>query len=202
MNGFRSALRWIMLAMLALASAAPTAAPQTRAEPPDGLLAPASDVSFSLSLPTAQYAAGDHIPVGYRVLNLGKTALFVPRGNAETVCLDPRWPHFLAWFENSVGQTFKPGYGVSCAHGVEPRLRTSDLVRRVAIALKPGEHIDGTIELDSTMFGGLPPGTYRIDGVLRGWTGNEFEWADLRAMGIPLLQGEATASVDLTLSLK
>lgn len=188
--------------MLALASAAPTAAPQTRAEPPDGIFAPASDVSFSLSLPTAQYAAGDHIPVGYRVLNLGKTALFVPRGNAETVCLDPRWPHFLAWFENSVGQTFKPGYGVSCAHGVEPRLRTSDLMRRVAIALEPGEHIDGTIELDSTMFGGLPPGTYRIDGVLHGWIGNEFEWADLRAMGIPLLQGEATASVDLTLSLK
>lgn len=38
-----------------------------------------------------------------------------------------------------------------------------------AVLLKPGEHLDGTLRLDTKLFGGLKPGAYRMEDVLTGW---------------------------------
>ena len=72
-----------------------------------------------------------------------------------------------------------------------------------AVLLKPGEHLDGTFQLDTTLFGGLKPGAYRIEAGLSGWEEEKFtdaERSELARMRIPFLRGEVPASVRTTLT--
>jgi hypothetical protein len=69
--------------------------------------------------------------------------------------------------------------------------------------LQPGEHFDGTLQLDPTMYGGLPRGSYRIEVTLRGWKNDDFtsaELDELAKLGSPFLRDEVTASARITLS--
>lgn len=71
-----------------------------------------------------------------------------------------------------------------------------------AVLLKPGEHVDGTLQLDPTLFGGLPLGPYRIEAVLYCWNDDEFtadERKDLENVGHRLLRGQVPASTNITL---
>jgi hypothetical protein len=70
------------------------------------------------------------------------------------------------------------------------------------VLLRPSEHFDGMLQLDAQIFGGLPPGPYRIESALRGWRGDEFtdaQLAELAKMGNPFLLGEVPASARITL---
>jgi hypothetical protein len=72
---------------------------------------------------------------------------------------------------------------------------------KVAALLHPGEHIDGTFELEPGMFH-LPPGGYRIEATLYGWKDDEFSEAErieLAKIGVPLLSGEEPASTQIEL---
>ena len=47
-----------------------------------------------------------------------------------------------------------------------------------AVLLKLGEHLDGTFQMDTTLFGVLQPGAYRIEAVLSGWVKEKFTGAE------------------------
>jgi len=75
-------------------------------------------------------------------------------------------------------------------------------MNKEAVLLKPGEHLDGTFRLGTSLFGGLQPGTYRIEAELTGWTGEQFtdaEWLELGRMASPFLRGKVPAPVRITL---
>ena len=72
-----------------------------------------------------------------------------------------------------------------------------------AVLLRPGEHLDGTFRLDTTLFGGLKPGKYRIEATLSGWKESEFTDAglnELAKMGHPFIRGQVPASMSITLT--
>ena len=69
--------------------------------------------------------------------------------------------------------------------------------------LKLGEHLDGTLHLDTALFGGLKPGAYRIEANLSGWTQEQFtdaEPSELARLAHPFLRGEIPASVRMRLT--
>jgi hypothetical protein len=79
-----------------------------------------------------------------------------------------------AWFEDSSGKHFVPGYGISCSGN--PR-SIIERMSKEAVLLKPREHSDGTFQLDSKLFD-LKPGAYRIEATLSGWTEEKFSDAE------------------------
>jgi hypothetical protein len=75
-------------------------------------------------------------------------------------------------------------------------------MKKEAVLLKPGEHLDGTFRLGTTLFGGLKPGAYRIEATLSGWTEEKFsgaERSELAQMGSPFLRGDVPDSVRIKL---
>jgi len=159
--------------------------------------APANDVSFRISTDRNSYTAGEEIIVKYRVTNTSNIPLYAPR-EWEATC--PAGPHVWAWFEDGSGQHFVPGYAGSCSSN--PRT-ISERMRKEAVLLKPGEHLDGTLRLDTKLFGGLKPGAYRIEAALSGWTEEKFsdaERSELARMGSPFLRGEVPDSVRIKLT--
>jgi hypothetical protein len=156
-----------------------------------------SDVSFKISTDQTSYKAGKSITLKYRVKNISNAPLFVPR-EWEASC--PASPHLWAWFEDSSGKHFVPGYGGDCS----PRPQTiRERMSKEAVLLKPGEHLDGTFLLDSKLFGGLKPGAYRVEAALTGWTEEKFtdaERSDLAKMGGPFMAGEVSDSIRITLT--
>jgi len=69
--------------------------------------------------------------------------------------------------------------------------------------LKPGEHLDGTFRMDTTLFGGLNPGAYRIEEVLSGWAQQKFtdtERSELPRIRFPFLRGEVPNSLHIMLT--
>jgi hypothetical protein len=160
---------------------------------------PANDVSFTISPERTSYRAGEQITVKYRVTNVSNGRLYAPR-EWETTC--PGGPHVWAWFENSSGQHFVPGYAESCLSSSTNPETVIERMSQEAVLLKPGEHLDGTLRLDTALFGHLKPGVYRIEAILYGWTEEKFsdaERSDLARMAIPFLRGEVPASVRITL---
>jgi hypothetical protein len=161
------------------------------------VFSPANDVSFTISTDQNIYRTGREITVKYEIVNISNHALFVPRAWGATC---PPKPHVWAWFENPVGQHFIPGYAGDCS----PRQR--DLTERMeqeAVLLKPAGHFNGTIRLDTNLFGGLIPGPYRIEAVLYGWREEDFNEAqrsELARMAVPFLRGEVPASLSLKLT--
>ena len=163
---------------------------------------PASGVSFTLRLEKTMFGVREKIPVTYRIENVSRASLYVPRGFEVTACLDIGPPHITGGFESNAGKRFEPGFGVSCGGtpGVFPSL--SERMSNGTVLLRPGESVDGMLQMDPTMFGGLPPGAYRIVAVLRGWKGDEFtdaQLAELAKMGSPFLRGEVPASATIML---
>jgi len=158
---------------------------------------PASDVSFKISTDRSSYRAGEPITLKYKIKNISNTPLYVPR-EWEATC--PASPHLWAWFENSSGKHFVPGYGGSCSSGPKT---ISERMSKEAVLLKPGEHLDGTFRLDTKLFGGLKPGAYRIEAALSGWTEVKFsdaERSELAQMASPFMTGEVPDSTSITLT--
>jgi hypothetical protein len=164
---------------------------------------PANDVSFSISTERSSYRAGEQFALKYRVTNVSNAPLYAPR-EWESKC--PGGPHVWAWFENSSGQHFIPGYAGSCASSTDAKPQTiSERMSKEAVLLRPGEHLDGTLRfrLDTSLFGGLKPGVYRIEAALYGWSEEKFtdaERSDLSRMIHPFLRGEVAVSVWITLT--
>jgi hypothetical protein len=159
---------------------------------------PANDVSFTISPERTSYRAGEQISFKYRVTNVSNGKLYVPR-EWEATC--PASPHVWAWLENSSGQHFVPGYAGSCSSSTGPKT-VIERMHLEAVLLRPGEHLDGTFRLDTTIFGHLKPGVYRIEAILYGWRDEKFtdaERSDLARMAIPFLRGEIPVSVRITL---
>jgi hypothetical protein len=163
---------------------------------------PANDVSFTISTETSRYKAGEQITLKYRITNVSNAPLNVPR-EWEAKC--PGKPHVWAWFENGSGQHFVPGYAASCLSSTNSRADTvTERMVREAVLLEPGKSVDGTFRLDTTLFGGLKPGAYRIEAVLYCWRDEGFtaaELFELTQFGKPFLRGEVPASLPITLTL-
>jgi len=51
-------------------------------------------------------------------------------------------------------------------------------MRKEAAVLNPGEHLDGRLQMDTTLFGGWQPGACRIQAVLSGWVKEKFTGAE------------------------
>ena len=159
--------------------------------------APASDVSFKISTDRSSYRAGEQIILKYRIKNISNALLYVPR-EWEATC--PASPHLWAWFEDSSGKHFVPGYGGPCSSGPKT---ISERMSKEAVLLKPGEHLEGTFRLDTKLFGGLKPGAYRIEAALSGWTEEKFndtERSELAQMASPFMTGEVPDSTSITLT--
>ena len=159
---------------------------------------PANDVSFTISTQRHDYRSGDRFTLMYRITNVSNAPLYVPRGQWEVTC--PASPHVWAWFEDSSGRHFIPGYAGSCS---ESPKTVTERMSKEAILLKPGEHLDGTLEMDTSLFGGLKPGNYRIEAVLWSWRDERFtegERTELGRMGHPFLRGEVPSSIKVTLT--
>jgi hypothetical protein len=157
---------------------------------------PPSDVLFKISTEQASYRAGESITLKYSVKNISNATLFVPR-EWEATC--PASPHLWAWFEDSSGKHFVPGYGGSCS--VSPKT-VSERMNKEAVLLKPAEHVEGTFSLDTKLFGGLKPGVYRVEAALTGWTEEKFtdaERSELTKMAGPFMTGEVSDSIRITL---
>ena len=158
---------------------------------------PPSDVSFKISTVQSSWKAGESITLKYRVKNISNAPLFVPR-EWEATC--PASPHLWAWFEDSSGKHFVPGYGGDCS----PRAQAiRERMNKEAVLLKPGEHLDGTFLLDTKLFGGLKPGVYRVEAALTGWVEEKFtdaERSELARIGSPFMAGESSDSIRIALT--
>jgi hypothetical protein len=158
---------------------------------------PASDVSFRISTDRSRYRAGEPITLKYKIKNISNAALYIPR-KWEVTC--PASPHLWAWFEDSSGRHFVPGYGGSCSSGPKT---IGERMSKEAVLLKPGEYVDGTFRLDTKLFDGLKPGAYRIEVALSGWTEEKFsdaERSDLSQMFCPFMKGEVSDFTSITLT--
>jgi len=129
---------------------------------------------FTISTERRSYRAGEQITLKYRVTNILNAFLYVPR-EWEVQCLGG--PHVWAWFENSSGQHFVPGYGGSCSPSSNSQTVSASM-RKEAAVLNPGEHLDGRLQMDTTLFGGWQPGACRIQAVLSGWVKEKFTGAE------------------------
>jgi hypothetical protein len=163
------------------------------------VFAPPNDVSLTVSTERRTYRTGEEITLKYRVTNISNAPLYVPR-EWEAKC--PTTPHVWAWFENSSGQHFVPGYGGSCSPSSNsPTIRGR--MSREAVLLKAGGHLDGTFQMKTTLFDGLKPGAYRIEAVLSGSAEEKFtvaERSELARMPHPFLRGEVPSTVRITLA--
>ena len=158
---------------------------------------PSSDVSFKISTEQSSYKAGESITLKYSAKNISNATLLVPR---EWAAACPTSPHLWAWFEDSSGKHFIPGYGFSCSSSPKT---ISERMSKEAVLLKPAEHVDGTFLLDTRLFGGLKPGVYRVEAALTGWTEEKFtdaERSELAKMGSPFMAGEVSDSIRITLT--
>lgn len=190
-------MKWIcaVSALLAASSVKLIAQQQT--------FVPANDVSFTISTDRNDYSAGEQIVVKYQITNISNHPLYVPLGFQQTACLDMNHtPHIRGWFENSAGRHFTPGYGVSCGGTPgAPQPTVTQRMNRTAVLLRPGEHLDGVVELSPAMFS-LPPGAYRIEATLTGWDSGKYtdsERTELAQMGNPFLEGDVPASMRVNL---
>lgn len=152
--------------------------------------APASDISFTISTARSRYERRQSITVSYRIVNVGSGPLYVPREWDEKC---PRRPHVWAWLENGAGKQFAPGYGGSCSG--EPR-SLAERMAKEAVLLKPGDHLDGTVELDLALSGALAPGLYRIEVDEDEFSAAEKE--DLSGFPGRFVRGRVSASARIT----
>jgi hypothetical protein len=159
---------------------------------------PANDVSFSISTERPAYKAGDEIVIHFSIVNTSPKPVYAPR---EWAAKCPPSPHVRAWFENSDGKHFIPGYAGSCSPLGQPKT-VAERMGKEAVLLQPNQHLDGTFRLDTRMFG-IAAGQYRIEAELSGWREQDFtatESSELTKMGGGFLTGEVPASTRVTLT--
>lgn len=160
----------------------------TRAVGQDDPFVPASDVSFTVAAERKTYKAGDQVYLKYKIVNVNNAVLYVPR-EWEAQC--PIAPHIWAGFENSKGKHFVRGYARSCSPSPQT-LRQR--MQKEAVLLKPGQRLEGKIRMDTSLFGGLPPGAYRLEALLSGWKQSDFNEAqrtELGKLGAPFMVGRS-----------
>src|SRR5579864_4422934 len=148
---------------------------------------PANDVSFTVAAEHRSYRVGKQIVVNYAIKNVSNGSVYVPREWSATC---PSNPHIWAWFEDSAGRHFIPGYAGSCSSSSQT---VQERIRREAVLLKPGQRLQGHVMLDTTPFGGLKRGAYRIEAVLYGWSDKDFnqeQQSQLQNMHAPFMRGE------------
>jgi len=163
---------------------------------PKETFVPATDISFKISTVQTSWRATESITVKYSVKNISNAPVFVPR-EWEATC--PAAPHLWAWFEDSSGKHFVPGYLGSCVGGPKT---ISERMSKEAVLLKPGEHLDGALLLDPKLFG-LKPGVYRVEAGLTGWVEEKFtdgERSELAKMAGAFMRGEVSDSIRVTLT--
>jgi hypothetical protein len=156
---------------------------------------PTNDVSFTISVEKSSYRTIETIHIGYRVKNISNHALYVPQ-EWEATC--PAAPHLWVWVEDSAGKHFEGGYAGSCSSGPKT---IAERMSKEAVLLKPGKFLDGSLRFDPTLFH-LPPGAYRVEASLTGWTEERFSAADraeLQKMGHPFVRGAIPASTNVVL---
>lgn len=76
-------------------------------------------------------------------------------------------------------------------------------MKKEAVLLKPRQRLQGHLTLETTLFGGLTPGEYRVEVVLYGWNDKDFnqeQQSELQKMAAPFIRGEVPASTIITLS--
>jgi hypothetical protein len=157
---------------------------------------PANDVSFTVAPEHLSYRTGEEVVVKYQITNISNGSVYAPR-EWENKC--PPNPHIWAWFENSSGRHFIPGYAGDCSPSQQTVLQR---MQGEAVLLKPGQQLRGHISLDTTLFGGLPPGAYRVEAVLYGWNDKEFDEHqrnELQKLSAPFITGEVPASTSIIL---
>jgi len=160
------------------------------------IFVPPNDVLFTVTTERHTYTAGEQIYLKYKIVNISNGALYVPR-EWEAKC--PSNPHVWAWFEDSSGKHFVPGYAGSCS----PSAQTlTARMKKEAVLLKPGQRLEGTVTMDTALFGGLKPGAYRLEASLTGWSDKDFsqeQQSELEKMTAPFIRGEVPASTHITL---
>lgn len=165
------------------------------------LFVPVNDVSFTIGSERRVYKIGEQVKINYTVRNLSGRAVFIPRGEWSATC--PSSPKVWAWFENSSGKHFMPGYAGSCSPN---QMSAKERMRKEALLLKPGEAHHDYFLLDSKTFSKvLTPGRYRIEAALYAWRDADFDDAqksELRGLGHPFLRGESAASTAIRLYRK
>ena len=158
---------------------------------------PANDVSFTVATERSTYRAGEQILLKYEIVNISNAAVYVPR-EWDAQC--PATPHIWAWFESSSGKHFIPGYAGSCS--TSPKTLTARM-QKEAVLLKPGQRLEGTVRMDTTLFGALKPGAYRLEASVSGWRESDFtpaQQSELAEMGTAFIRGEVPASTRITLT--
>ena len=157
---------------------------------------PANDVSFTVTTDRSTYTAGEQIYLKYEIANVSNAAVYVPR-EWDAQC--PATPHIWAWFESGSGRHFVPGYGGSCFRSVQT---LTARMQKEAVLLKPGQRLEGTLRMDTTLFGGLKSGAYRLEASVSGWRESDFtpaQQSELAEMGTAFIRGEVPASTRITL---
>ena len=158
---------------------------------------PANDVSFAVTTETRSYRAGEQVIIRFEITNASNGRVFVPR-EWDSKC--PASPHIWAWFENSSGRHFMPGYAGDCSPSKE---MVVERMKRDAVLLKPGQRLEGHLSLQTNLFEGLKPGAYRIEVVLHGWSDKEFdenELKELQVMHGRFMRGVVPASTRIMLT--
>ena len=158
---------------------------------------PANDVSFTVATEHRSYRAGDPLIVNYQITNISNGNVYVPR---EWGAKCSASPHIWAWFENSSGLHFIPGFAGDCS----PSQQTvTERMKLEAVLHKPGERLRGHVTLETSLFGGLAPGDYRVEAALYGWSDKDFnqeQQSVLQKMPAPFVRGEVPASTRITLT--
>lgn len=155
---------------------------------------PANGVSFTVAAEHPSYRAGEKVIVNYEITNISNGTVYVPR-EWDANC--PARPHIWAWFEDSSGRHFIPGYAGDCS----PK-SLAERMKKETVLLKAGQRLRGHVLLDTTLFGGLKPGVYRIEAVLYGWNDNDFnqeQQSELQKLPASLIRGEVQAATRITL---
>jgi hypothetical protein len=158
---------------------------------------PANDVSFTIATEHHRYQTGAQIIVRYEITNISNGRLYVPR-EWDVQC--PARPHIWAWFENGSGQHFIAGYAGDCSPSHQTVV---ERMKREAVLLKPRQRLQGHVSMETSLFGGLEPGEYRVETVLYGWNEKDFDEQqqnELKKMPASFLRGEVPASTHIMLT--
>ena len=158
---------------------------------------PANDISFTVATERSTYRVGEQIDLKYEIVNISNAAVYIPR-EWEAQC--PSKPHVWAWFETSSGKHLIPGYAGSCSPSPQT---VTERIRKEAVLLKPGERLKGTVKMDTTLFGGLKSGSYRLEATLSAWTESEFspaQQSEMARFGAPFIHGDIPASTHVRLT--
>jgi len=165
----------------------------------EGVFAPASSVSFTLRAEHSNYKAGEPVVVNYKIRNITSRPLFVPQ---EWSAQCPPKPHIFVWLRDPSGKKLASGYGGDCFPSSQPKT-VAERMRREATLLKSMQSYEGRVVVNTSLFGPLMPGPYRVEAFLSGWELEEFDKSqrsELVAMAHPFVSCKTTALTRVTIT--